>query len=155
MLSFDFSIDRYVVFGSSVDIPETDTFVSDEPLYVVFFVDFGSLLDFSSACTDDSMNVVGCIVGREVLFVDSTLASVTSSTVFGGVLGLFDEVDGEFLVNLVGTAEFEVVVFADVFLETEVNDVLVENMGDFFEDDSFELSVNINAFDVLISDGAF
>ena len=155
MLSFDFSIDRYVVFGSSVDIPETDTFVSDEPLYVVFFVDFGSLLDFSSACTDDFMNVVGCIVGREVLFVDSTLASVTSSTVFGGVLGLFDEVDGEFLVNLVGTAEFEVVVFADVFLETEVNDVLVENMDDIFEDDSFKLSVNINAFDVLISDGAF
>ena len=155
MLSFDFSIDRYVVFGSSVDIPETDTFVSDEPLYVVFFVDFGSLLDFSSACTDDSMNVVGCIVGREVLFVDSTLASVTSSTVFGGVLGLFDEVDGEFLVNLVGTAEFEVVVFADVFLETEVNDVLVENMDEIFEDDSFKLSVNINAFDVLISDGAF
>ena len=67
------------------------------------------MLDFSLACTVDPMNDVGCSVGREVLFVDSTLVSVTSSSnVFGGVLGLFDEVDGKFLVDLIGTLEFDV-----------------------------------------------
>ena len=48
------------------------------------------------------MNVVDCTLGREVLFEDITLTSVTSLVIF--------------------------VAFAEVFWETEVNDVLVENV---------------------------
>ena len=80
------------------------------------------------------MNVVDCTLGREVLFEDITLTSVTSLVIF--------------------------VVFAEVFWETEVNDVLVENVVTWSEDDSFddgsvEVSVDVTAFDVLTSDGTF